>query len=99
MKKIYFLAFALVAFTFSNAQIVDDNMEFYNLGEMGTQNPATWTSWSNDGGADNTGFVVTDAQAMSGAQSLVAAADEDAQQSVDVSNLVKQKKVCVLEIH
>ncbi|AVI51363.1 T9SS C-terminal target domain-containing protein [Pukyongia salina] len=72
MKKIYLLALALFAFTFVNAQIIDDNMEFYTLGEMGTQNAGTWTSWTNDGGASNDGFVVVDTQSNSGDQSILA---------------------------
>jgi hypothetical protein len=77
MKKIYFLALALVAFTFGNAQsIMEDDMEFYTLGEMGTQNPTYWTSWTNDGGAANDGFSVSDDQANSGTKSLVALGDE-----------------------
>ncbi len=78
MKKIYILALALCAFAFSNvnAQIVDDNMEFYNLGEMGTQNPGTWTSWTNDGGATPDGFVVTDVESNSGDQSILSEGDQ-----------------------
>jgi hypothetical protein len=77
MKKIYFLAIAALAFSFSvNAQLIEDDMEFYTLGEMGTQNPSVWTSWTNDGGAANDGFVVTDAQSNSGTKSLVAVGGE-----------------------
>ena len=77
MKKIYLLALALGAFVVSgNAQIIDDDMELYNLGEMGTQNSLTWTSWTNDGGASNDGFIVTDAQASSGDKSLVTEGDQ-----------------------
>lgn len=76
MKKIYLLGFALFAFTFANAQIIDDDMEFYSLGEMGTQNPTTWTSWTNDGGASNDGFEVVDTQSASGDQSLLSEGDE-----------------------
>jgi hypothetical protein len=76
MKKIYFLAVALFAFTFVNAQIIEDDMEFYNLGEMGTQNPTVWTSWTNDGGASNDGMLVVDSQANSGVQSLLSPGGE-----------------------
>ncbi|RDK84735.1 T9SS type A sorting domain-containing protein [Marinirhabdus gelatinilytica] len=48
MKKIYILA-ALVAFTFSaNAQIFEDGLEDYNLGDMVDQNPNLWSVWSGD---------------------------------------------------
>ncbi|MBT8261888.1 MAG: T9SS type A sorting domain-containing protein [Bacteroidia bacterium] len=76
MKKIYLLALALFAFTYTNAQIIEDDMEFYNLGEMGTQNPTVWTSWTNDGGASNDGMLVVDTQASSGDQSLLSPGDE-----------------------
>ena len=77
MKKIYILAIAMFAFTFSNAQIVDDDMELYTLGDMGTQNPTIWSSWSNDGGATaGEGFEVTNAFGNSG-QSLVSPAGSD----------------------
>ncbi|MCW5519255.1 T9SS type A sorting domain-containing protein [Aureitalea sp. L0-47] len=87
MKKIYFLALALFAFTFVNAQIIDDSMEFYTLGEMGTQNPGTWSSWTNDGGASNDGFVVVDTQSNSGDQSIVAVADEGRDPMLLLGNL------------
>ena len=47
MKKIYLLA--LAAFTLSlgvNAQIIEDDFEFYALGDMGLQNPGVWSVWS-----------------------------------------------------
>ena len=47
MKKIYL--FALAAFTLSlgvNAQIIEDDFEFYALGDMGLQNPGVWSVWS-----------------------------------------------------
>lgn len=56
MKKIYTLA-ALVAFAFSaNAQIIDDNIDFYSLGDVSPQN-TYWEVWP--GGTDG---QVTDAQ-------------------------------------
>jgi len=61
MKKIYLLALAAFALTFTvNAQIIEDDMEFYTLGEMGTQNPTLWTSWTNDGGVTLDGMLVVD---------------------------------------
>lgn len=47
MKKIYtstLLAFALICST--TAQIIDDDFESYNLGDMGCQNPTVWNVWS-----------------------------------------------------
>lgn len=76
MKKIYFLAAALFAFTSVNAQLFEDDMEFYTLGEMGTQNSAWWTSWTNDGGASNDGMLVVDTQANSGDKSLLSPGDQ-----------------------
>lgn len=70
MKKIYILA-ALVAFAFTtNAQIIDDEMEFYDLGEMGAQNPAVWSVWSGTPtGPSGEDLIVTDDEANSGTQS------------------------------
>lgn len=76
MKKIYLLALAAFALTFTaNAQFPIEDMEFYTLGEMGTQNPAIWTSWTNDGGVTLDGFVVTDAVSQD-AQSLLSLGGE-----------------------
>lgn len=70
MKKIYILA-TMVAFAFSaNAQIIDEDLEFYTLGDMGTQNTAVFSNWSGAPGTD-LGFTVTDAQANSGSQALL----------------------------
>jgi len=47
MKKIYLLALAAFALSFSvNAQIIEDDFEFYSLGDMGLQNPTVWSVWS-----------------------------------------------------
>jgi Secretion system C-terminal sorting domain len=71
MKRFYLFALAACALSFTaNAQFPVEDMEFYTLGEMGTQNPAIWTSWTNDGGVTLDGFVVTDAQSQD-AQSLL----------------------------
>ncbi|MBT8256473.1 MAG: T9SS type A sorting domain-containing protein [Bacteroidia bacterium] len=67
MKKFYLLALATFALAFSmEAQTVllDETMEFYTLGEMGDQNPAVWTSWTNDGGVTLDGMLVSDAQSI-----------------------------------
>ncbi|MEM7086326.1 MAG: T9SS type A sorting domain-containing protein [Bacteroidota bacterium] len=61
MKKIYLLALAAFALTFTaNAQLLDENMEFYDLGEMNDQNPLVWSSWSNDGGLSSDGMLCVD---------------------------------------
>lgn len=48
MKKFYLLALAACALTLSvNAQIIiEDDFEFYTLGDMGLQNTAVWSTWS-----------------------------------------------------
>jgi len=71
MKKIYLLALAAFALSFTvNAQLLEDNFEFYDLGDMSDQNPTVWNNWSNDPvGAPTENIIVTDAQASSGDQS------------------------------
>ena len=68
MKKIYFLAMAVCAFAFTtNAQIIDDTFEFYNTGDMGTQAPGVWRTWSgNPGGSED--LQVVDDNSNSGDQ-------------------------------
>ncbi len=71
MKKIYILALALGAFSFSsNAQSEGgDNFDSYSLGPVSAQAPQ-FRTWSGvDGGADDAN--VTDDEAFSGAQSLL----------------------------
>jgi len=47
MKRFYLLALAACALTLSvNAQLIDDDFEFYTLGDMGLQNTAVWSTWS-----------------------------------------------------
>ncbi len=66
MKKIYILAIALGAFTFSaNAQFTDD-IESYGLGPV---HEGPWTSWSGAPGPED--GIVTDDEANSGSQSIV----------------------------
>jgi len=49
MKKNYLLILALFVALFSaNAQIIEDDFEFYTLGDMGVQNPSVWSVWSGD---------------------------------------------------
>jgi len=71
MKKIYLLSFALLAFVFSsNAQIIEDDFEFYTLGDMADQNPSVWNNWSNDPlGAPAENIIVSDDFANSGTKS------------------------------
>jgi len=67
MKKIYLLALAVFALSFTaNAQILDETMEFYDLGEMNDQNPTVWSSWSNDGGLSSDGMICVDNIAIDG---------------------------------
>ncbi|CAM3445623.1 T9SS type A sorting domain-containing protein [Aequorivita lipolytica] len=71
MKKIYLLAFALAAFTFSaNAQIINDDIESYDLGPLFE---AHWSSWAGVPGPDNA--VVSDEFANSGSQSIFISGD------------------------
>lgn len=79
MKKTYILAVALFAFAFTGtSQIFEDDFDFYTLGEMGTQNPAIWTSWSNDGGATGAeGIYVTDAFGNTGQSGECTTAGQD----------------------
>ena len=67
MKKIYLLAFALGAFTFSgNAQLIDDDMEFWDLGPVHEEH---WSSWSGSPGAED--MIINTSFANSGSQSGV----------------------------
>ncbi|MCG2420007.1 T9SS type A sorting domain-containing protein [Aequorivita sp. F47161] len=65
MKKIYLLAFAIGAFTFSaNAQFFNDDMEGYSTGPVHEDH---WSSWSGAAGPED--LVITTDQAFSGSQS------------------------------
>lgn len=56
------MAVAFAALSFSgSAQIIDDNFEFYNLGDMGSQNPAVWSNWSQDPSSSAENIIVSDA--------------------------------------
>jgi len=71
MKKYYMLALAAFALVFSvEAQIeLEDDFEFYNLGNISAQN-SHWRTWSGvDGAADDAEVVDTDAS--SGTQSML----------------------------
>ncbi|HBL78656.1 T9SS type A sorting domain-containing protein [Aequorivita vladivostokensis] len=71
MKKIYFLALAIGAFSFSSsyAQIDQtDDLESYSLGPISAQSPL-WKTWSGDEGGPEDGIVTVE-QASSGTQSL-----------------------------
>ena len=65
MKKIYLLAFALSAFTFSgNAQLINDDMEIWDLGPVHEEH---WSSWDGSpGGGD---LIITEEYSESGVQS------------------------------
>lgn len=67
MKKIYFLFILLLSISFTGTgQIIDDNMDSYTLGPIGTQ-AAHWSTWSGTAGAED--IEVVNTQSNSGSQS------------------------------
>jgi len=59
MKKNYVFILAIFGALFSaNAQMIDEQFETYNLGDMSDQNPAVWSSSSGDPLTDNALQVV-----------------------------------------
>jgi hypothetical protein len=47
MKKIYLTVLAVFIVSLSaHSQIIEDDFEFYALGDMGLQNPTVWSTWS-----------------------------------------------------
>jgi hypothetical protein len=61
MKKIYLLALAAFALSFTvNAQLIEDDFEFYSLGDMGLQNTAVWSVWSGQPDDGSNILVVDD---------------------------------------
>lgn len=71
MKKYYLLALAAFALVFTaNSQVeLEDDFEFYNLGDISAQN-SHWRTWSGvDGGADDA--EVSDVEASSGELSML----------------------------
>lgn len=49
MKNYYLINIAIFILAFSvNAQIIEDDFEFYTLGSMADQNPTVWSTWSGD---------------------------------------------------
>lgn len=78
MKKIYILALAIGAFTFSSVQAqVDqtDDLESYSSGPIASQSDL-WTTWTGDEGGPEDGMVTSE-QANSGSQSLNIVQDND----------------------
>ncbi len=68
MKKIY-LTLAAVAFAFTaNAQLIDDNFDFYTLGDISSQS-LDWRTWSDVDGTPEDADVV-DTQSASSPQSM-----------------------------
>ena len=66
MKKIYTTALLIIVLIFSStAQIIDDDFESYNLGDMGNQNPTVWNIWS-EVCDDGSNIVVVDDIVFSG---------------------------------
>ncbi len=88
MKKIYLLTFIVAVFSVStNAQIIDDSFETYNLGPMEDQNPTVWRTWS-DGYVAAESITVVNDQANTGSQSGYIGAGPGPQDAVlDLGNL------------
>ena len=57
-KLLYLIAFATLTFS-GNAQIIEEDFEFYTLGDMGIQNPSVWSVWNGDPEAGG-GIIVGD---------------------------------------
>jgi len=57
-KLLFLIAFAIIAFS-GNAQIIEEDFEFYVLGDMGIQNPSVWSVWNGDPEAGG-GIIVGD---------------------------------------
>ena len=77
MKKIYILA-TMVAFAFTaNAQIVDDEFEFYQLGDIDAQSPS-WRTWSDaPGNAEDADVTDLQNNTVGGDKSLNIGAGND----------------------
>ena len=61
MKTNYILAVAVAVLSFSaNAQIFEDDFEYYDLGDMGIQNPGVWSTWSGQPDDGSNILVVDD---------------------------------------
>lgn len=78
MKKIYILALAIGAFSFSSVQAQDDqteDFESYNQGTISSQSDL-WETWSGEEGGPEDGMVSGN-QAASGSQSLMIVEDND----------------------
>lgn len=72
MKKIYILALAIGAFSFSTSQAqqdLSDDFESYNLGPISSQSDS-WKTWSGEEGGPEDG-IVSGNQASNGNQSLM----------------------------
>jgi len=55
-KLLFLFAFALISCSL-HAQIIEDDFEFYTLGDMGVQNPSVWSVWNGDPAAGG-GIIV-----------------------------------------
>lgn len=55
-KLLFLLAFTTLAFS-GSAQIIEEDFEFYTLGDMGVQNPSLWSVWNGDPAAGG-GIIV-----------------------------------------
>jgi hypothetical protein len=60
MKNIILTLTAILTIAvLANAQIIEDDFEFYDLGDMGIQNPSIWSVWNGDPEAGG-GITVVD---------------------------------------
>ena len=57
-KLLFLIAFLTITATV-NAQIIEENFEFYTLGDMGVQNPSVWSVWNGDPAAGG-GIIVAE---------------------------------------
>jgi len=72
MKKFYAViaGAAMLSTSFLSAQIINDDLESYTLGNMAAQNPTVWSTWSGTPtGATAEDLTVSDIRANSGNQS------------------------------
>ena len=60
MKNFYLVILAIFTLIFStHSQIIEDDFEFYVLGDMGIQNPSVWSVWNGDPAAGG-GIIVAE---------------------------------------
>lgn len=70
MKKNFFLIFTLIYISNVQSQIIDDNFESYDLGQIGAANTSVWSVWSGTPSAPSTeDLTISDAITASGNRS------------------------------